>query len=37
MFVVILTIILVSNALDSRAYRKTQQSIRRAMSEEGGR
>lgn len=37
MFCVILTIILVSNYLDSRSYRKNQTAIRKAMSEEGGR
>ena len=37
MFCVILTIILVSNYLDSRSYKKNQSAIRKAMSEEGGR
>ena len=37
MFCVILTIILVSNYLDSRSYKKNQTAIRKAMSEEGGR
>ncbi|MGN0984152.1 MAG: ABC transporter permease [Gemmiger sp.] len=37
MFVVILAIILVSNEMDSRAYRKNQTAIRKAMSDEGGR
>lgn len=37
MFCVILAIILISNAMDSRAYRKNQTAIRKAMSEEGGR
>lgn len=37
MFVVILAIILISNELDSRAYRKNQTAIRKAMSDEGGR
>ena len=36
MFCVILTIILVSNYLDSRSYKKNQSAIRKAMSEEGG-
>lgn len=37
MFLVILAIILVSNAVDSRAYRRNQAAIRRAAVEEGGR
>ncbi len=37
MFIVILSIILISNYMDSRAYRRNQSAIRRAMSEEGGR
>ena len=35
MFCVILTIILISNALDSRAYRRNQKAIRKAMQAEG--
>ena len=35
MFCVILAIILISNAADSRAYRKNQSAIRKAMQEEG--
>ena len=37
MFCVILAIILISNAADSRAYRKNQSAIRKAMQEEGAR
>ena len=37
MFCVILAIILISNAADSRAYRKNQKEIRKAMQEEGAR
>ena len=37
MFCVILAIILISNAADSRAYRKNQTAIRKAMQEEGER
>jgi len=37
MFVVILVIILVSNEIDSRSYKKTQSAIRRAKAEEGNR
>lgn len=37
MFCVILAIILISNAADSRAYRKNQTAIRKAMQEEGAR
>lgn len=37
MFVVILAIILISNAMDSRSYKKTQDAIRRAAREEGER
>ena len=36
-FCVILAIILISNAMDSRAYRRNQNAIRKAMQEEGGR
>ena len=36
-FCVILAIILLSNAADSRAYRRNQNAIRKAMQEEGGR
>ena len=35
-FCVILAIILISNAMDSRAYRRNQNAIRKAMQEEGG-
>ena len=37
MFCVIFSIILISNAADSRAYRKNQSAIRKAMQEEGAR
>ena len=37
MFCVILAIILISNAADSRAYRRNQNAIRKAMQDEGGR
>ena len=37
MFCVILTIMLVSNYLDMRSYKKNQTAIRKAMSGEGGR
>ena len=37
MFCVILAIILISNAADSRAYRRNQKAIRKAMLDEGGR
>ena len=37
MFVVILAIILISNHLDSRQYKKTQMSVRTAMAEEGSK
>ena len=37
MFCVILAIILISNAADSRAYRKNQTAIRKALQEEGDR
>ena len=37
MFCVILAIILISNAADSRAYRRNQTAIRKAMQEEGER
>lgn len=37
MFLVILTIILVSNWLDSRAYKRDQEAVRRALSAEGMR
>ena len=36
-FCVILAIILISNAADSRAYRRNQKAIRKAMLDEGGR
>ena len=36
-FCVILAIILISNAMDSRAYRRNQNAIRKAMQDEGGR
>ena len=36
-FCVILAIILISNAADSRAYRRNQNAIRKAMQDEGGR
>ena len=36
-FCVILAIILISNAADSRAYRRNQNAIRKAMADEGGR
>ena len=35
-FCVILAIILISNAMDSRAYRRNQNAIRKAMQDEGG-
>ena len=35
-FCVILAIILISNAADSRAYRRNQKAIRKAMLDEGG-
>ena len=35
-FCVILAIILISNAADSRAYRRNQNAIRKAMADEGG-
>ncbi len=37
MFVVILSIILISNWVDSRAYRRDQQAVRKALSAEGRR
>ena len=37
MFVVILAIILISNHLDSRQYRRTQSAVRSAMAEEGNK
>ena len=37
MFCVILAIILISNTADSRAYRRNQNAIRKAMQDEGGR
>lgn len=37
MFCVILGIILISNAMDSRSYRKNQAAIRKAIRDEGGR
>ena len=36
-FCVILAIILISNEMDSCAYRRNQNAIRKAMQDEGGR